>query len=372
MTQTIAILTTGDEVVEGEILNTNSQSIAQLLTEQGFEVATHISCRDEPQALEHTIRSLLTDHSALIITGGLGPTADDRTRFVIADICQLPLEKHLPSWQWIEDKYKSFNRDIPATNQQQALFPRGAQVLANDNGSADGCLLSTKDNTIVMLPGPPRECMPMLTDDFFNLLKKYISPTLPTLYKWRLFGVAESQIAAEINQLLPNHCHMIAYRWHYPYIDIKFRSDDASHIDEVVPALNKLFAANIICDVDSTASQQLYQLILKQQRKLILDDQLTGGELQRLLQQPQTSHLVSFGQSHADDAAEQIELRGLVDYWTGAHSSETDISIAISKAGHLLLQQQHTVPNRSLKMSLFAVELVAAQLCIYLSEQDAP
>ena len=141
MPSSIAFLATGDEIVVGDILNTNAQSMAQTLFHEQMHVTEHRIVRDDEAHITQTILSLLENNDALIITGGLGPTTDDRTRFALAKALQKPLELHEDIWQAIINhlakRYGLTN--IPISNQQQALFPSDAQILENPNGTAAGC-----------------------------------------------------------------------------------------------------------------------------------------------------------------------------------------------------------------------------------------
>ncbi|MFN7097499.1 MAG: molybdopterin-binding protein, partial [Gammaproteobacteria bacterium] len=99
----IGLLATGTELITGDILNTNGQQIAQTLTEQDYLVGLHVLASDEQQEIAAALSYLLTQHQIVIITGGLGPTSDDRTRFALAEVIKQTLVPDEPSWQYIVD-----------------------------------------------------------------------------------------------------------------------------------------------------------------------------------------------------------------------------------------------------------------------------
>ena len=162
-TNKIALLATGDEISHGDILNTNSQEIAQRLFNQGMQIGTHITTPDQISEIETAIHFLLKDHRGLIITGGLGPTSDDLTRYALSNATQRKLIFDEQTWDTITTRLKRFGYDkFPESNRQQALFPEGATIIPNPNGTAAGCFLKLNNQYIFMLPGPPVECLPMV------------------------------------------------------------------------------------------------------------------------------------------------------------------------------------------------------------------
>lgn len=326
----IALLSTGDEVVEGEILNTNSQSLAEIITEQGYEIGRHIVCRDLETEIKTCIDSLLAEHQCVIVTGGLGPTADDRTRFAVAKLINQPLVFHAPTWRWLEERYMKLNIAIPETNRQQAMFPKNSEILFNENGSADGCFLEYDNKIIIMLPGPPNECIPILKNLVIPKLKKFLFASLAPLLKWRLFNISESLLAEKINHSFKDISSNVGYRWHYPYIDVKYRERDLDKAKKIKQNLDDFFKENIICPVDSTASRSLKKIIGSYSRTIKIDDQVSGGLLQTLILSPSTCGKLSFGIFDENFKGLQISLNGLKEYWQQKdNQTETDIVMTI-------------------------------------------
>jgi nicotinamide-nucleotide amidase len=133
----VSFLATGSEIVSGEILNTNGQQMAQLLQSRGVSLGKHVVVDDDENNLTDALNYLFKSHKAVIITGGLGPTSDDRTRFVVSDFLGEDLEFHAPTWEWIEERFSLRNIPVTENNRQQALFPKSAKVLPNPLGSGD-------------------------------------------------------------------------------------------------------------------------------------------------------------------------------------------------------------------------------------------
>ena len=154
----IAFLATGDEIVNGDILDTNAPYFARQLTDNSFVPGTRLIVSDDQKEMESAIRYLLQDHDALITIGGLSPTSDDRTRFAISDALEKPLQFDEASWDRIVEKLNSYNLAIPENNKQQCLFPENAEIYPNPNGTASACCINHDDKLVFMVPGPPNEC----------------------------------------------------------------------------------------------------------------------------------------------------------------------------------------------------------------------
>ena len=138
----VALLATGDEISNGDILNTNTKELAARLFNHGIHIGNHLVTGDNTADIELAIKFLLDSHDALIITGGLGPTSDDLTRYALSKAINRPLHFHEEVWQNIVNRLRHFGYDSPPpSNRQQAIFPEGASIIPNPNGTAAGCFL---------------------------------------------------------------------------------------------------------------------------------------------------------------------------------------------------------------------------------------
>lgn len=361
----IALLATGDEVIEGEVLNSNGQEVAQFLTDAGYQVGLHLACRDDKQAILAAIGFLLEQHQGVIIIGGLGPTVDDLTRYAVADYLKRPLVFYPETWHWIEQRYQRLKLEIPQTNKKQAMFPQGADILANAYGSADGCSIIDNQKLIIMLPGPPNECLPIMREQLLPQLEKCMTKTLAKLYRWRVFGVSESHLAQEIETQFPEISKSVAYRWHYPYIDVKYRHSEQNQIQALAEYLSQFQ----VCPNNSTASTELKQFVLQSQYKLNIKDNVTGGLLQTLLLTPETYSNFDFSNNGLNDYDYVVELNGLEAYWQQkSQQAQATFSIKITTKDNTWLQS-FNLPNRSAGLPIYAAEYIALKLHHYLEEQ---
>ena len=128
----IALLATGDEISHGDIVNSNAQEIALRLANNGMQTRMHLVAPDSIREIEQAMQFLLDTHEALIITGGLGPTSDDLTRYALSKVLNQPLVFDEETWEALCSRLKRFGYTTPPeSNRQQALFPKNAAIIPN-------------------------------------------------------------------------------------------------------------------------------------------------------------------------------------------------------------------------------------------------
>lgn len=357
---TIAILSTGDEIIYGDTLNTNGHTIARNLSSEKLRVGLHLSCSDLEQDIMSCLDFLSQTHDTIILTGGLGPTSDDRTRFALARFLNIELEEHPSALAHVQTLLSRANLQCNAGNRQQALFPVDATLLPNPNGTAMGCCYFYNNKRYILLPGPPRECLPM-----FDM---YVLPELQKLrhddkqlLKWRLFGVAEGEIAHILDGALTNVDCEIGYRLETPYVEFKVRCCD-DVISDVKQIVEPLVAAYIISPPEYKASDMLRLKIEELQIPIVIMDDVTGGLLQTLLQRPGDYQSLMFYErpSHDKRVGLHFHLRGLDEYWLQQSTETIQVSIAYhAKDVHGC--ETHQLPHRRLIVE-YAVEWISFRL----------
>jgi nicotinamide-nucleotide amidase len=155
------IIAVGSELLSSHRVDTNSLFLTGRLSELGIPVRAKAVVGDERNDLAAMFRQALARADLVITTGGLGPTADDLTREVVADVLGLDLEERAEIVAAIRARFERRGLTMPDINRRQAMVPRGATSLANPHGSAPGLLIETDNRLVVLLPGPPRELQPM-------------------------------------------------------------------------------------------------------------------------------------------------------------------------------------------------------------------
>lgn len=162
---TAAIIAVGSELLTPHKTDTNSLYISQVLEDVGIPVAFKSIVGDNRDELTAQIRHALSRHRVLILCGGLGPTDDDLTREVVAEVLRLPMDEDPAIVESMQRRFAARGWQMPAVNLRQAQVPRGATVLQNPHGTAPGLWIENGHHVIALLPGPPREMKPMMDGD---------------------------------------------------------------------------------------------------------------------------------------------------------------------------------------------------------------
>ena len=155
------IIAVGSEMLTPERVDTNSLFITERLNEIGIEVIAKSVAADDREVLGGLLRLALTRADVIVFTGGLGPTSDDVTREAVAETLGVELDEDPETLDRLERRFARRGVTMPSINRRQALVPRGAEVIANDKGTAPGLLFEREGKVIALLPGPPREMKAM-------------------------------------------------------------------------------------------------------------------------------------------------------------------------------------------------------------------
>ena len=192
----IGILTIGNELMSGRTADTNSSFIARELNLQGWPVEIMMSVGDDFAAIKSRLHYLLTFTDAVICTGGLGPTADDITTAAIAQAFGLPLYTDEAVLQGIKDKFTKYNLRWVENNAKQAVFPQGAEVIANPVGTAAGFALPVADKLVFVIPGVPSETHRLLPEGVIPVLHRYFPQPVGHTIKQTIktFGLGEGAV----------------------------------------------------------------------------------------------------------------------------------------------------------------------------------
>jgi len=202
------IISIGDEITSGQLLDTNSQWLSQRLAEMGVRVLYHTACGDEIEPLAAVFRQALARADVVISTGGLGPTADDLTREAVAKAAGRKLLLDRKVLQQIEQLYLRRKRPMPKRNELQAAFPEGSRVIPNPHGTAPGIDLEVPrpgkgPSRLFALPGVPAEMRQMWSETVAGALRKAGAGQRVILHRnINCFGAGESQVEAMLPDLI--------------------------------------------------------------------------------------------------------------------------------------------------------------------------
>lgn len=367
--KTIALLATGVELMQGDILNTNGQVMAAQLSDAGLQVGNHVITSDDQHDMARAMRFLLAHHDVLVITGGLGPTSDDRTRFALAEVLGCELQLYEPTWARIQARAAQYNFTLHESNQQQALFPEDATVLVNDNGTADACKVIHEGKPIYMLPGPPRECMPIFSRVVLPELREHITDKQPAWIHFQLLGAVESEMANQLDALVAEDALQTGFRASFPYVQFKLQPKPDCDVARVIDKVNAAVAKYRVSRDHLKASEQCRQDIVDAKRRIAIVDEATGGQLQSRLLTPSTGPYLRFVDTHASTSDEmQVRVSGLEAYWAG-NNPEGTISLSIEVKGAGIETSETTqLPFRNEKTLLHAVEWLSYQIDVVIEK----
>jgi nicotinamide-nucleotide amidase len=198
------ILSIGDELTLGRTVDSNAAHIARFLSDRGLRVAGVQVVGDGTADIERALRAAVGDAALVVVSGGLGPTDDDRTRHALAAAMAVPLTESARAWAAIRAWYarQRPGQAIPESNRRQALLPQGAQLLANDCGTAPGILARVAGCPVACLPGVPHEMAAMLErlGRRIGTLVSGLCP--PVVAELHLAGIGESLAQDRIGALL--------------------------------------------------------------------------------------------------------------------------------------------------------------------------
>ena len=204
----VQIITIGDEILIGQIIDTNSAWMAQQLNANGAQVVRIDSIGDEYDEIQQTLDQAITNADVVLITGGLGPTKDDITKKALADYFGAEMEFHQPSFDRIVKIFERWGRTTTEAHRLQCYMPNNAELLFNKMGSAPGMWFEHNNTVIVSMPGVPYEMKYIMEHGVIPKLKERF-PMQPILHKTiRTVGEGESRIAARIEDIessLPKH-----------------------------------------------------------------------------------------------------------------------------------------------------------------------
>ena len=186
------ILSVGTELLLGHVTNTDARDISELLSRIGVNVRWHTVVGDNPGRLRECVEIAKSRADVIITTGGLGPTCDDLTKKVLAEAFGLPLVRNEAEYRGLYD-YIRPDREFTPNNFAQADLPEGCTVFHNNWGTAPGCAFEAEGKIVVMMPGPPGECVPMFKACAVPYLQK-LSDELIVSHSLRIFGIGESTV----------------------------------------------------------------------------------------------------------------------------------------------------------------------------------
>jgi nicotinamide-nucleotide amidase len=278
------ILTIGDEVLIGDVINTNAAFIGAKLTEIGIYPEWNTVVRDESSKIVQALSIALQRADCIIITGGLGPTHDDITKKTIADFLKLPLVLDQEVLDQINLFFQSRGRLPPSANNIQAMIPEGALVLKNHWGTAPGIFMRHNNHPIIMLPGVPFEMRNLMNFEVVPRLRSIFSHSSILFKTIHTIGISESALYESLTNLSEiNKLVQTAFLPKSSGIDIRLSAfaESEQKARENLDTAFELARSNVeswIYSIDNQTLEEIVGDLLRIQNKTIaIAESCTGG-----------------------------------------------------------------------------------------------
>lgn len=281
---TAALLSTGEEVLRGEILDANNHYLASTLGEHGFDVQLMITAGDRHADLRFAMDSALQRADYLFMSGGLGPTEDDLTTTVAAELAGRELIFDESSWRAIVTLFRKYDMEAGDNNKKQAMLPEGADILANANGTAPGFSLTFEHHgcqkTIIALPGPPRELQPMLSGWLNDRAYRAVPPEEHLFL--RFIGIGESPLA-EALEPWTKQWGEVSFRQDFPEMEVKlYRPPLEKRLSLCEFAMQHL-TAHLTTFSRQTVPELFNEFMGANGKTLAVAESLTGGQAAKVI-----------------------------------------------------------------------------------------
>jgi len=288
----VSIITIGDELLIGQVIDTNSAWMAQELNKAGFRVKRRVAVGDVRDEIWQALDEESAQADVILITGGLGPTADDITKPLLCKYFGGTLVQNDAALQNVTYLFeKIFKRAITPRNVKQAEVPDVCTVLQNKRGTAPGMLFNKAGKIFVSMPGVPHEMQGMMTDDVIPLMQKEFKPAHITHRTLLTFGIGESMLADLIQnfeEALPSNIKL-AYLPNYGMVRLRLTAHGTDNgetdklVNEQFEQLQQLVKEFMVTNEDIPMEKVLGKLLLQKNKTVATAESCTGGYVAHLI-----------------------------------------------------------------------------------------
>lgn len=278
----VEMLSTGDEVLHGQIVDTNAAWLADVLFQHGLPMTSRTTVGDSLDSLIATLQARSHEADVLIVNGGLGPTSDDLSALAAAQACGVELEMQQGWLEQMEAWFTSRGRVMAASNRKQAEIPANAELIDNPVGTACGFALQLNRCWMFFTPGVPSEFKVMVEQQIIPRLKaKFTPPEPPVCLRLTTFGRGESDIAAELESLPLPEGVVMGYRSSMPIIEIKLTGPASQRVamEQAWQQVRLLLAECTIFEGTEGLPALLARELTQRGAALAISEQYTAGLL---------------------------------------------------------------------------------------------
>ncbi len=329
------IVSTGTELILGKISDSNAAYISRCLSSLNLSVEELVTVPDNEEKIKSTIRRLLKTVDLIIITGGLGPTDDDLTVEILADL----FNKNVVIDQEALDKIKQYfaetGREVTESDARLAAVPEDVRILRNGTGLAPAFLIEEKGKIIIALPGVPDEMKGIMAESVLPILTEKISSG-KTSKVFNFFGLKESTVNNYIKELESAFNFEWGITTDMGTISVEIREAGTSNINKIKEALQKEFDLYMLLEENKSPVEELVLLLKKNNLTFSSAESCTGGLIGKLITDIPGASSVYKGSVIAYDNQIKIDLLNVPEeilIKNGAVSEEVAFSMAKNIAG---------------------------------------
>ena len=285
----VNLLLTGNELMTGDILDSNSAMVAQLCFDQGIQVALKSTIPDDFQLLINEIDRLSHSAEVLIVNGGLGPTSDDLTAEALAKVLGQELAIHPEALAHLETWSVKRNYPLTEANKKQAFLPKNIDLVAKETGSAVGFKAKHNNCLIICTPGVPHELKSMMVQEILPELSSMLPDNIqPKRVRYRIFGYGESNLQQAIHEKFPDWPKQIelGFRASMPLLELKLKvncKEDHALLDEWKIKLENLLGAHIVTQDERSLAEVVVHLLAEKGLKISCAESCTGGKIASMI-----------------------------------------------------------------------------------------
>ena len=290
----VQLLLTGNELMTGDIVDSNSAMIAEQLKELGLEVARKVTIADDLTLLVDERNQLAKQADILIINGGLGPTVDDLTAQALAKATEVKLTEHTQALAHVTSWCKKRGTKLNKPNLKQATLPQGCEIIANSKGSAVGFKVNHLNCDIYCTPGVPHELKTMLIEQIKpDMVKNIPNELITDVTRLQVFGLGESTLQKMVDEKLPDWPKDIelGFRAGMPLLEVKLSTNNQQGHKQKelwLQKISQLLGDHLIAKIDSTPLSLAKHVLLKlaeSNLKITTAESCTGGLIANMLTQ---------------------------------------------------------------------------------------
>jgi competence/damage-inducible protein CinA-like protein len=284
----IQLLLTGNEIMSGDTVDSNSAMIALRLAELALAVHRKVTVGDDMALLKRELASMTVDADLVIVNGGLGPTVDDLTAELVAAVAGVPLEEHPQAIAHLESWCAKRRVELSAANLKQAMLPAGCTIVPNPVGSAVGFEIEINQCRVICTPGVPSELRAMMDTIVKSTAAQLQRPAQREILRLQTFGIGEStaqQLISDNSEDWPDTVEL-GFRAGAPQMEVKLAINDAAHREDLQRCkarIYQLFGDHIIGEGDIQLAECVLNLLRQRGQTITTAESCTGGLIASML-----------------------------------------------------------------------------------------